>query len=145
MDRLPDIRCVLVASKDHPLFEGEPEIIHNYQIQEHLELNIQTSFEDQLEMYDRRLGGTRVLNLSGFYDKKEALLMGLGFGWMPRALVADELASGKLAIIPYEEGSTFEFTPSLMHRKDRPLGRSASLFRELLLTEFSELEKEDMD
>jgi DNA-binding transcriptional LysR family regulator len=139
VDHLPNIRCVLVASTSHPLFEGNPDVVHSYQIREHLELNIQSSSEGRLEMYDHRLGGTRVLNLGGFYDKKEALLMGLGFGWMPRGLVAEELAGGQLAVVPYADGSTFEFTPSLMHRKDRPLGRSASLFRQLLLTEFSEL------
>lgn len=136
VDLLPSIRCVLVASPSHPLFLGEPEVIRGYQIREHLELNIQSSFQGELEMYDRRIGGTRVLNLSGFYDKKEALLMGLGFGWMPEALVAGELKAQRLREVPYEEGSAFQFTPSLMHRKDRPLGRSGRLFRQLLLEAF---------
>lgn len=140
VDRLPDVHCVLVAAVDHALFLDAPETIRTYQLQEHLELNIQSSTRGQLQMYDRRVGGSRVLNLGGFYDKKEALLLGLGFGWMPEAMVSAELRSGVLRVVPFEEGSTFQFTPSLMHRRDRPLGRAGTLFRRLLLKEFQTMD-----
>ena len=53
---------------------------------------------------------------------------------------AYELADGRLAVVPLDEGASFEFTPSLMHRKDRPLGRAGALFRELLIEQFQALE-----
>ena len=115
-------------------------MVRTYHLQEHLELNIQSSTRGPLEMYDRRVGGSRVLNLSGFYDKKEALLLGLGFGWMPEAMVSQELNTGTLKVVPFEEGSTFQCTPSLMHRRDRPLGRAGTRFRTRLLSEFQSMD-----
>ena len=111
-----------------------------HELRPYLELNIQVGSEGAVQMVDKRIGVPRVLNLSGFYAKKEALVRGLGFGWIPRTLIADELADGRLAVVPLDEGASFEFTPSLMHRKDRPLGRAGSLFRELLIEQFQALE-----
>ncbi len=134
--QLPDIHCVLVAAGDHPLFEGQPESVQRHELRECLELNIQVSSEGVSHISDKRIGLPRVLNLDGFYAKKEALQMGLGLGWMPRSLIEPELASGTLALVPLDEGSSFQFTPSLMYRKDRPLGRAGRLFRDLILLEF---------
>jgi DNA-binding transcriptional LysR family regulator len=135
---LPDVHCVLVAAAEHPLMDGSPPVVHYNDLRDHLELNIQISDEGDGRMPDKRVGGPKDLKLSGFYAKKEALLMGLGFGWMPRALIGSELAQGRLKVIPFEDGPTFQFTPSLMYRKDRPLGRAGTLFRDLLLKEWLE-------
>jgi DNA-binding transcriptional LysR family regulator len=58
--------------------------------------------------------------------------MGLGFGWMPRYLVEEELLRGQLQELDYEAGSRFRFTPWLVQRLDRPLGRAGSRLAELL-------------
>jgi DNA-binding transcriptional LysR family regulator len=134
--QLPEIHCVLVAAGGHAIFEGRPDSVQRHELRECLELNIQVSEEGMSHVSDKRIGLPRVLNLDGFYAKKEALLMGLGLGWMPRSLIEDELASGELAVVPLDEGHSFHFTPSLMYRKDRPLGRAGRLFRDLVLFEF---------
>ena len=133
--QLPEIHCVLVAAGDHSLFDKRPEQVQRHELRECLELNIQVSAEGMSHIADKRIGLPRVLNLDGFYAKKEALLMGLGLGWMPRSLVESELERGDLAVVPLDEGSVFKFTPSLMYRKERALGRAGSLFRDLLLQE----------
>lgn len=69
---------------------------------------------------------------SGFIAKKQALLMGLGFGWMPLYLVARELKNGRLRELRYLGGSRFRFTPLLVHRLDRPPGRTATRLAALL-------------
>ena len=140
---LPDIRCLLVAAGEHPVFAGDPSAVGLDDLRPHLELNIQISAEAGTHMPDQRVGVPRALNLGGFYAKKEALLTGLGFGWMPTALIADELADGRLRVIPLTEGEAFQFTPSLMYRKDRPLGRAGTLFRDRVLDEFDQLEQSD--
>jgi DNA-binding transcriptional LysR family regulator len=138
--QLPNVHCVLVAASSHPILQKSPDKVSLHDLRPYLELNIQIASEGAVRMLDKRVGVPRVLNLSGFYAKKEALLRGLGFGWIPRALIADELADGRLAVVPLDEGDHFQFTPSLMHRKDRPLGRAGALFRELLIEQFVELE-----
>ena len=134
--QLPEIHCVLVAAGDHALFDGRSEPIQRHELREYLELNIQVSEEGMSHVSDKRIGLPRVLNLDGFYAKKEALVMGLGLGWMPRSLIENELESGALSVVPLDEGHSFHFTPSLMYRKDRPLGRAGRLFRDLVLQEF---------
>lgn len=133
---LPEVACVLVASAEHPLIAEGGERVDASRLRAHLELNIQVVDGGSASMSDRRVGGARVLNLSGFYTKKEALLLGLGYGWMPRSLIAEELMSGELAVVPFDQGASFEFTPALMHRRDRPLGRAGSLFKSLILEAF---------
>ena len=136
VDLLPKVECVLVAAGTHPLNKGRGSVTRGM-LRGHLELNIQPTRQGTAHMTDRRLGVPRTLNLSGFFAKKEALLMGLGFGWIPRALIEGELADGRLKRLAFEEGNAFEFTPCLMHRKDRPLGQAGRLFRSLLLEAFS--------
>jgi DNA-binding transcriptional LysR family regulator len=69
-------------------------------------------------------GGERVFYLSGFVLKKQALRMGLGFGWMPLYLIESDLAVGDLVELDYARGSRYRFTPHLVTRRDRPLGRT---------------------
>ncbi|MEC9465989.1 MAG: LysR family transcriptional regulator [Myxococcota bacterium] len=138
--QLPDVHCVLAVAVDHPMLEGSPESVTLHDLRPYLELNIQVAKGGAVEMVDKRIDVPRVLNLSGFYAKKEALLRGLGFGWIPRALIADELQDGRLAVVPLDEGDGFHFTPVLMHRKDRPLGKAGVLFRDLVVAQFHNLD-----
>jgi len=50
--------------------------------------------------------------------------MGVGFGWMPIYLVYNELKAGTLCELSYIGGSHTSFTPRLVHRTDRLLGRA---------------------
>ncbi len=77
-------------------------------------------------------GGERVFYLSGFEARNQALLMGLGFGWMPRHLAGAELRAGSLREPRHVGGSRYRFTPMLVHRLDRPLGRTATRLIALL-------------
>ena len=77
-------------------------------------------------------GGERVFFLSGFVAKRQALQMGMGFGWMPRYLVDELLSSGELVELAFEGGSRFRFTPWLVQRLDRPLGPAGQRLVELL-------------
>ncbi len=124
---LPDIECVLCASADHPLARRRSVTLA--ELQEHVELSIQDSGSGN----DRhRFGGERVFYLSSFDTKKRALLMGLGFGWMPQYLVAAELRRGTLTEVRFRAGSRYRFTPRLVRRTDLPLGPTGARLIELL-------------
>ncbi|QGX39452.1 LysR family transcriptional regulator [Permianibacter aggregans] len=125
---LPTIECILCVAKDHPL--AKQVDISLSELQSHIELSVQDSSDrgDDRHMF----GGERVFRLSGFIAKKDALLMGLGFGWMPKFLIEDELASGELVEVKYREGSRYEFTPRLVSRVDRATGKASQKLTEAL-------------
>jgi DNA-binding transcriptional LysR family regulator len=128
-EALPEMDCVLCVGRSHPL--GKAKRVSLAQLQEHVELSVQHSSEEQGD--DRHLFGCeRAFFLSSHHTKKEALLMGVGFGWMPLYLVHPELKSGALREVKYQGGSWYRFTPRLVHRADRGLGRAGQQFISLL-------------
>ncbi|BFL84573.1 LysR family transcriptional regulator [Shewanella baltica] len=89
---LPAITSVLVASASHPLsFIRE---ISLSELQQHVELTIEDSSPNKSYRDEMQFGGDKVFYLSGFIMKKNALLKGLGFGWLPDFLAQEELAKG---------------------------------------------------
>lgn len=127
-EAFPEIVCVLCVGAAHPLAARRAVTLD--QLQEHVELSVQDS-SDQSD--DRHMfGGERVFYLSDFSAKKKALLMGVGFGWMPLYLIEQELRSGDLREVRYTAGSRYRFHPYLVHRADRPLGRAGQQLVKLL-------------
>jgi DNA-binding transcriptional LysR family regulator len=128
-EALPSIDCLLCVSPSHPL--ADKEGISLAEIQQYAEISCQHSSEEQ--GHDRLLFGCeRAVYLSNHHAKKQALLMGVGFGWMPIYLVYNELRAGTLRELPYVGGSRTSFTPRLVHRTDRGLGRAGQRFVALL-------------
>jgi DNA-binding transcriptional LysR family regulator len=129
-EALPEMTCVLCAASDHSLARLPRVALSDLHSQ--VELSVQDSSD---QGNDRHMfGGDRVFHLSGFVAKKQALLMGLGFGWMPEYLVQEEIRGGTLSELPFAGGSRYRFTPQLVRRTNRPLGlagaRLAGLLRE---------------
>ncbi len=125
---LPEVTLVLVASAQHPAAQSrEPHTVRS--LQPHIELSVHDSSDATRGLDTNEFGGGRVFYLSDFHSKGEALRLGLGYGWMPLALVADDLTCGRLVALPFTEGGRRTFTPMLIHREDRALGRTGSLLR----------------
>ena len=143
-EAFPEIECVLCVSASHPLAARKSKgSVTLGQLQEHVELSVQDSSD---RGNDRHMfGGERVFYLSDFYAKKKALLMGVGFGWMPRYLVGKELRAGALREVCYEGGSRYRFNPMLVRRADRALGRAgqhlATLLRDYSAAEVAKLSR----
>lgn len=128
-ESLPELDCVLCVSSSHSL--ARRKSVSLAQLQQHVELSVQNSYEEQRS--DRQLFGCeRGFYLSSFQAKKQALLMGVGFGWMPIYLVREEMKAGHLREVKYAGGSRFRFWPRLAHRADRKLGRTGQKLVELL-------------
>ena len=128
---LPDVEVVLVAAAGHPLVSGAGSLTLS-DLQRHVELTVHDSSESRRLVDNRLFGGQRVFFLSDFFTKKQAVSMGLGFGWMPLYLVRDELSRGVLREVPYEGGSRYAFAPMLVHPRDKPLGRAGAMLLSLL-------------
>lgn len=78
-------------------------------------------------------GAAQVVYLSDFHSKRLALLEGAGFGWVPEHLVEADLGE-RLQLIA-RDPNRWTYTPSLVSRAGRPLGRAARRFKELVLQE----------
>ncbi|QDE31557.1 LysR family transcriptional regulator [Shewanella polaris] len=137
---LPSITSVLVASSQHPL--SQLKAISLPELQHHVELTIEDSSPGKRDRDEMQFGGDKVFYLSGFIMKKNALLKGLGFGWMPDFLISEELAIGELIAIDFIGGNRFSFTPQLVSTLERPLGRAGQLFTELILEEFAQYQQQ---
>jgi len=132
---LPEIECLLCVSFDHPLAKLNKVDLNN--LQQYIELSVHDSSDQELYSVEHmHFGGERMFYLSDFKSKKQAVIQGIGFGWMPHYLVEKELAAGQLAEVKYQHGSRFSFTPHLVWRAEKPLGRTGQKFiKQLLATD----------
>jgi DNA-binding transcriptional LysR family regulator len=129
---LPQIECLLCASAQHPLAMLNKVDLN--ELQQHIELSVHDSSDQDLYSVEHmHFGGERIFYLSDFKSKKQALLQGIGFGWMPHYLVKKELESKQLMEVNYEHGSRFSFTPHLVWRSEKPLGKTGQKFIQRLL------------
>lgn len=125
---LPPLSMRLVAAPGHPLVSAA-----SADLSRHFELVV----KDSSPRYTRRPKQTfhdsqHVIYLSDFHAKRIAALSGIGFGWLPRHLIEDDLASGALVELPGQQ-SEWTYHPQLVHRADIRLGRAAALFVGALL------------
>lgn len=125
---LPEVECVLCVAPGHALARQRPAQLRD--LQDHVELSVQDSSGRRDDPHG--FGGERVFHLSGFDAKRQALLMGVGFGWMPLNLIREDLRAGRLRELRYAGGSRYRFTPKLVQRTDSPPGRAGSRLAQLL-------------
>ncbi len=130
-ENLSEIECVLCVAPEHAL--AQMKKVSLAQLQEHTELSVQDSSQSGND--EHVFGSERVFYLDGFFAKKEALLMGLGYGWMPSFLVKDELKKRKLVEVRFDEGSRYRFVPRMVRHRDQALGRAGRRLAELLRAE----------
>ncbi|MCF6193703.1 MAG: LysR family transcriptional regulator [Kangiellaceae bacterium] len=131
---LQEIECLLCVSSEHIL--AELKQVDRGELQQHIEISVHDSSGQELYSVEHlHFGGDRMFYLSDFKSKKQALLQGIGFGWMPYYLVEKELDSGSLIEVKYVHGSRFKFTPHLVWRAEKPLRKTGKKFIEQLMSE----------
>lgn len=135
---LPDIEMVLVAHCEHPIHQHQG-LVGRGALKAWVELRVSDSNPRPVAGQSGRLrerlalGAAQVCELSDFHSKREALLQGVGPGWLPRHLM--EGTEGVLREVPFDEGARVTLTPLLAHRRGAALGRGARLFMSLLSQE----------
>ena len=130
---LPALEMVLVTHPAHPLARADG-LRTRAELAPYVELVVPDSGDAPVP-HRLSLGANHVLTLSDFHAKREALVMGVGFGWLPRHLCEADLARRALVAVPFVEGGTFRLSAHLVQRGDVPLGRGASRLVEMLLEE----------
>ncbi|MAQ15257.1 MAG: LysR family transcriptional regulator [Sandaracinus sp.] len=123
---LDPIEMILVTRPEHPL--QALARVDRADLTAHVELTVRDSSRRRPPRGPLDMGSTQRFRLSDFHSKREALVEGVGYGWMPEHLVADDLRAGRLRELPLIEGSRHVFTPHLVHRRSAPLGPAGRLF-----------------
>ncbi len=114
------LRLIPVAAPFHPL--AALETIGSAAVREHTQLVL----SDASRMTDGQDFGVlslRTWRLGDLGAKHALLIAGLGWGNMPEHLVADDIAAGRLKLLPIEEAPGFDYPISLVQRADTALGR----------------------
>jgi DNA-binding transcriptional LysR family regulator len=128
---LKPVECLLCVASDHPLAQRKEVSLDK--LQEYVELSVHDSSEqNDYDVEHLHFGGEKMFFLSDFQSKKQALLQGIGFGWMPYYLVENEFENNRLTEVNYQHQSRFSFTPHLVWRAEKELGKTAKRFIELI-------------
>ena len=109
---LPPITASLVAHAHHPLATGKHTVTT---LREHVLLTVHGS-DPRLELPTSGLEPGSAVHLNDFTAKRTAILAGIGYGWLPDALIGSELARGRVKRIRWSGASTHRFQPRLYHR-----------------------------
>jgi DNA-binding transcriptional LysR family regulator len=127
---LATLEMVLVAAPSHPLASGPADAEAR---KGHAEIVVRDSSPRfERESKASFLGSTNLVYLSDFHSKRQALLEGAGWGWVPEHFVSADLKAGTLQLLP-SEPNRWMYRPSVVTRTDQPTGRAATLFLETLL------------
>lgn len=131
---LPPLEMVLVAHPEHPLVGAGP--VAKEQLRGQVELVVKDSSPDFADQPRASyFESAHAVRFGDFHSKRLAVLAGVGFGWMPLHLVAQDLVQGALAEVPFVDGSRWTYHPHLVARADGSLGRAGRRFRSLWLAE----------
>lgn len=110
---LPRLKARLVVHRSHALAKREK--VSTADLADQVLLTVPGS-DPRLQLATRALDQQSTVHLPDFHSKKAAILAGLGFGWLPEWLIADELARGTLVALALKEGASHAFTPILATR-----------------------------
>lgn len=117
---LPPLPASLVAHVDHPLAKGRHDV---RELRRHLLLTVHGS-DPRLELPTAAIEAHSTVHLNDFAAKRTAILAGIGYGWLPDAMIGDDLARGRLRRIRWTRSSRHVFRPRLYHRGQLgPAGR----------------------
>ena len=119
---LLDVELVPVAAPCHPL-AALPGPIPPEEVRRHVQL-VLTERSAGISGPDRGVLATRTWRLGDLSAKHAMLLAGLGWGNMPRHMVAEDLRQGRLHVLQPTEfvGKQLRLGMCVAHRTDGPLG-----------------------
>lgn len=109
---LAPLPASLVARADHPLARGQHD---EHSLDAHLLLTVRGS-DPRLQLSTAGIEAHSTVHLNDFASKRGAILAGIGYGWMPDALIDSELRRKKLRRIRWTRPSRHVFHPRLYHR-----------------------------
>lgn len=120
--KIGTIPCHLVARKGHPAVS---KITLKGDELSRLPLLTVRGSDSRLQLETGYLSCDVVYHMSDFQTKKQAILEGLGYGWLPEYLIRSELIKKQLQPVRWEGASKHIFDLWLFHRLPDVLGPAA--------------------
>jgi len=93
---LPPVPASLVVRADHPLARGQHD---ERSLDAHLLLTVRGS-DPRLQLSTAGIEAHSTVHLNDFASKREAILAGIGYGWLPEHLCADDHGSDPRLELP---------------------------------------------
>lgn len=128
--RLPALRASLVAHREHPLARARG-LLEDAQLEAHVLLTVRGG-DPRLSLSTRHLEPRSSVVLDDFHAKRAAIREGLGYGWLPAHLCAEDLRRGRFRVLRYARGAEHVFAPRVYARRGVRLGPAAQRFLESL-------------
>jgi DNA-binding transcriptional LysR family regulator len=121
-DRLSIIDLIAVAASGHPLAACEGAITTDM-LREELQI-VLTGASEATSEPDHGVAAVDSWRVTDLATKHGLLCEGIGWGSMPRSLVAADIAAGRLVVLPVERWDSSDHLPSLAIVAARPLNRA---------------------
>lgn len=118
--RLAPIRARLVAHRDHALARAKRDL-EPEELAAHVLLTVRGS-DPRLHLSTSGLEPPIAVRLNDFHAKKEGILAGMGYGWLPEHIATTELRRGVLVPLRWKNASVHVFEPRLYWRAE--IGRA---------------------
>ena len=124
-----------VAAPEHPLAQAQlaSDVALDHAVaRNHLQL-VLTDRSDRTAGHDKGVHSKRTWRITDLGLKRTLLLNGIGWGSLPRHLVADDLAAGRLTELNIGKWDGYDGPPRLravvVHKRGQPLGPAAAWLR----------------
>jgi DNA-binding transcriptional LysR family regulator len=101
-------------------------LLHRFWFDVHFDRIIFATTFGQIGISTESINFNSTIQVNDFPTKREALMRGLGFGWLPEYIITRELENGSLRVIHTELENRARLHPRLYHRKPELLGRAVS-------------------
>ena len=129
-----ELGLVTDADATHPLAQRREEL-PQHALRDHLQIVLSESHE-AVAGEDRRVAALNTWRVTDPGTQHALISAGIGWGSLPDAAAAAELASGRLVRLEHERGSPFGQSRQILivavHRQDEPLGPAGRwLFKRL--------------
>jgi DNA-binding transcriptional LysR family regulator len=125
-----EVRILSVAAPSHPLGAWRGAV-PRAELRDHIQL-VLTDRSDLTKGQDFNVLSTETWRLGDLGAKHELLLAGIGWGGMPEALVAEDLAAGRLVVLDIEGRGPDQYQIYGVYRADAPPGPAGRWFLERL-------------
>jgi DNA-binding transcriptional LysR family regulator len=126
------VKLIPVAHPDHPL--AQLGTITAMDARDHVQL-VLTDRSNLTEDRDLGVVAVKSWRLADLGAKHALLLAGLGWGSMPKPMVADDIKRGRLVRLPIDAWDNAQYRFHSVHRRDTPPGPAAGWLMERLAME----------